>query len=118
MGVFMYSKEEGTPASKIKGHIKKNIKKERYEKLMTLQNKIIIEKNNCRLNKIYDVLVEGVADDGIFYYGRSYAEAPDIDSLIYFTSNFPLEEGSFVKVKILSSDQYDLIGVVENEFTE
>jgi ribosomal protein S12 methylthiotransferase len=60
-----------------------------------------------------------VADDGIFYYGRSYGEAPDIDPLIYFTSPQPLEAGSFVKVKTLDSQQMDLIGeAVWNEFAE
>jgi ribosomal protein S12 methylthiotransferase len=64
------------------------------------------------------VLVEGVADDGIFYYGRSYAESPDIDGVIYFTSAYPLELGCFADVKILNTDDYDLIGVVVNEFTQ
>ena len=118
MGVFMYSREEGTPAAKLKGQVRKSVKKERFDKLMSIQNEIMIKKNNSRLNKIYDILVEGVADDGIFYYGRSYQEAPDIDNLIYFTSGEPLDRGSFVKVKILNIEEYDLIGVVENEFTE
>lgn len=114
----MYSKEEGTPAAKIKDQVKAAVKKQRYGKLMSLQNKIMLEKNNSRLDKIYDILVEGVADDGIFYYGRSYAEAPEIDNTIYFTSSYPLETGTFVPVRILTTDEYDLIGVVENEFTE
>jgi len=118
LGVFMYSREEGTPAAKIKSQVKKDIKRKRHQNLMALQNKITVEKNKSRLNKSYDVLVEGVADDGIFYYGRSYAEAPDIDGLIYFTSSYPLEEGSFVKVKILNIEQYDLIGVAYDEFTK
>lgn len=118
MGVFMYSKEEGTPAAKLKGQIKKHIKKERYNKLMALQNKIVVAENRKKLDKTYSVLVEGVSEDGIFYFGRSYAEAPDIDSLIYFTSGYPLENGALVNVKILNTDKYDLIGDVENEFTQ
>jgi ribosomal protein S12 methylthiotransferase len=70
------------------------------------------------LGKQYQVLVEGVAEDGIFYYGRSCAEAPDIDGLIYFTSGEPLGAGQMVKVRILNAGQYDLTGEVENEFTE
>ena len=62
--------------------------------------------------------MEGVADDGIFYYGRSYAEAPDIDGLIYFTSEEPLEISTFANVKILNIDNYDLIGEVTNEFAK
>jgi len=54
--------------------------------------------------------VEGVADDGIFYYGRSYAETPEVDGLVYFTSPEPLEVGSFVQVRMLDYDEYDLVG--------
>ncbi|NSW91058.1 MAG: 30S ribosomal protein S12 methylthiotransferase RimO [Firmicutes bacterium] len=118
LGVFIYSKEEGTPAAKLKGAVKKAIKKKRYENIMSLQKEIVNEINKGRLNKIYTVLVEGVADDGIFYYGRSYSEAPNIDGLIYFTSTYPLEMGSFVNIRILNTEDYDLIGVVENEFTQ
>ena len=57
-------------------------------------------------------MVEGVADDGIFYYGRSYGEAPEIDPVIYFTSIEPLETGSFVNVRILNVEQMDLVGEV------
>ncbi|HPZ53383.1 MAG TPA: 30S ribosomal protein S12 methylthiotransferase RimO, partial [Clostridia bacterium] len=59
-----------------------------------------------------DAIVEGVADDGIFYYGRTYAEAPEIDGYVYFTSPEPLEFGEVVKVKILVADNYDLTGEV------
>lgn len=115
LGVFPYSKEEGTPAYDMKPQIKRSVKESRLSDIMQLQKEIVIEKNNARLNKIYTVLVEGVAEDGLFYMGRSYGEAPDIDSLIYFTSREPLEFGSFVEVKILNVDDYDLIGEVINE---
>lgn len=112
LGVFMYSKEENTPAAKMKEQIPVRVKRERYKKIMELQGKISEEINKERLDKTYAVIVEGVAEDGIFYYGRSYAEAPDIDGLIYFTSEEPLEIGQTVLVHILDSDQYDLTGEV------
>ena len=115
LGVFPYSKEEGTPAYDMKPQIKRSVKESRLSDIMQLQKEIVKEKNNARLNKVYTVLVEGVAEDGLFYTGRSYGEAPDIDGLIYFTSKEPLEFGNFVEVKILNVDDYDLIGEVINE---
>ena len=112
LGVFMYSKEEETPAAKMKEQIPSGTKKKRHTKLMKLQSQISAELNAERLGRIYQVLVEGVSEDGIFYFGRSYAEAPDIDGLIYFASKEPLEMGQMVHVKILNSEDYDLTGEV------
>jgi len=118
LGVFAYSKEEGTPAAKMKPQVPKKIREQRRDRIMKLQENIVIQKNTEKIGNIYNVLVEGVADDGIFYYGRSYAEAPDIDGLIYFTSEEPLEISTFANVKILNIDNYDLIGEVTNEFAK
>jgi len=82
---------------------------------MQLQKEIVQRKNESRLEKVYKTLVEGVSEDGIFYYGRTYAEAPDIDGSVYFTSAEPLKFGEFVNVKVLNIDDYDLIGEVINE---
>jgi len=60
---------------------------------MQLQKEIVQRKNESRLEKVYKTLVEGVSEDGIFYYGRTYAEAPDIDGSVYFTSAEPLKFG-------------------------
>ena len=118
LGVFMYSKEDDTPAAQMQDQISEKIKKSRYGKLMRLQRNISTGINSGRLGKKYKILVEGIAEDGIFYYGRSYAEAPDIDGLIYFTSSEPLEIGRMVQVEILNSEQYDLTGEVKNESTQ
>jgi len=118
LGIFMYSREEGTPAGKMQNQVPAAVKKARYNKLMQLQSKISEQLNHERLGKDYLCLVEGVAEDGIFYYGRSYGEAPDIDGKIYFTSPEPLETGQMVNVRILDSDQYDLTGEVRDEFTQ
>lgn len=118
LGVFTYSKEEGTPAAKMKGQIRKHIKLSRQKSILEMQNGISQTINGKRVGKVYRAIVDGVADDGIFYYGRSYAEAPEIDGLIYFTSPEPLGLGDFADVKILNAEDYDLIGEVINEFTK
>ena len=115
MGVFTYSKEEGTPAARLKPQVSKKVKEKRLDSLMRLQKNISIENNKKRLSKKYRAIVEGVSDDGIFYYGRTSAEAPEIDGVIYFASAVPLETGDIVDVKILSVDEYDLIGEVTDE---
>ncbi|MGE5614221.1 MAG: 30S ribosomal protein S12 methylthiotransferase RimO [Bacillota bacterium] len=118
LGIFMYSREEGTPSFDMPMQVPEKIKKYRYNMLMKLQRKISAELNAGRIGKVEKVLVEGVAEDGIFYYGRSYAEAPEIDGLVYFTSSKPLNICQMAKVKILCSEEYDLIGEAENESSE
>ena len=118
VGVFQYSKEEGTPAAKFRNQVPKSVKQRRFEELMTIQHQISLAIEKGKIGQALQVLVENVADDGIFYFGRSTFEAPEIDSLIYFTSQWPLVSGQMVDVKILNTDQYDLIGEVIHEPTE
>ncbi|MCX7921812.1 MAG: 30S ribosomal protein S12 methylthiotransferase RimO [Clostridia bacterium] len=118
LGVFTYSREEDTPAAKMKQQVPKKIKEKRCDIIMNLQKDISGEKNKNRVGIVYKAIVEGVADDGIFYVGRTYAEAPEIDGEIYFTSQEPLNNGEFVNIKILNTDDYDLIGEVVDESTE
>mgnify|MGYP002747141751 CR=1 FL=1 len=102
--------EEGTPAFHMKNQIASSVKEDRYCRLMELQQQISKENNLARVGKTYDVLVEGVSEDGIFYYGRSYAEGPDVDGRIYFTAEEPLQIGEIVKIEILIAEEYDLTG--------
>lgn len=118
LGIFTYSKEEGTLAFDMKKQISAKVKKKRQEELMLIQSEISLEINKKRLNKVYNTIVEGISKDGIFYFGRSYGEAPDIDGKIYFTSKQPLSAGDFVDVMVFDIDEYDLIGAAQNEFTE
>ncbi len=110
LGVFAYSREEGTPASKMKGQLPGKIKQARRNTIMELQQKNVEKYNSSRIGKLYDTIIDGVAEDGIFYIGRSNAEAPEIDPVIYLTSSEPLEIGAIVPVMILCADGYDLIG--------
>ncbi len=113
LGVFAYSKEEGTPAYKMKGHLPKKIKEARRNNIMELQQENVEKYNSSRIGQCYDTMVDGVAEDGIFYVGRSYAETPDIDPVIYFTSSEPLEKGMIVPVRMICMDGYDLVGEVQ-----
>ncbi|MEI6131588.1 MAG: 30S ribosomal protein S12 methylthiotransferase RimO [Bacillota bacterium] len=115
VGVFCYSQEEGTPAATFDGQIPGKTAKSRQKQLMKVQNVISATKLENRVGKSYKVLVDNVSDDGIFYFGRSQFEAPEIDGQIYFTSKWPLKSGDMVNVQILNSEDYDLIGDVKNE---
>ena len=110
VGIFQYSKEEGTKAARLKPQIPKRIKEKRYRELMEVQRKISHEKNIARVGRIYDVIVDGFSEDGLFYTGRSYAEAPDSDGVIYFAAKDELNAGDIVPVKILVAEEYDLTG--------
>lgn len=118
LGVFEYSKEDGTKAAKMPGQILQRVKKSRRNGIMKIQQQISKEMNEKRLGKVYTVIVEGISDDGIFYYGRTFAEAPDIDGLVYFTAQEELQLGDTVRVKILNVEEYDLIGEQVDELTE
>ena len=110
MGIFKYSREEGTVAAEMADQVPESIAQARLDELMEIQQQISLENNRRRVGKVYSTLVEGVADDGIFYMGRTYAEGPEVDGNVYFTSEEPLEAGSIVDVKILIAEEYDLTG--------
>lgn len=110
IGVFKYSPEEGTPAAKMTGQVPEKVKQERYDILYSVAQSISHLKNINRISQTVRVITEGVSEDGIFYYGRSYAEAPDSDGKIFFTSEEPLEEGDIVEVELLIAEDYDMTG--------
>ncbi|WP_294406230.1 30S ribosomal protein S12 methylthiotransferase RimO [uncultured Clostridium sp.] len=113
VGVFTYSQEENTPAARMDGQIDEEVKKEREKVLMLLQKDISQKINELKIGKIYDILVEGY--NGEDYRGRSYEMAPEIDAEVFFKCDDNLENGTFVKVKITKSMDYDLLGVVVDE---
>ena len=111
LGVFTYSKEEDTAAFDFEDEIPETVKQSRLDQIMKLQKKITRINNKKQVNKIHQVLVENYDPESKFYYGRSYAFAPDdIDGLIVFQAKKELEIGDFVNVLITSSYGYDLIG--------
>lgn len=111
LGVFAYSKEEGTPAAKLQKQIPASIKKSRQSKVMRLQKQISKEINQSFIGKELDVLIEGETCNG-GYFGRTHRDAPEIDGIIYVKSKRILKEGSMEKVKIKKASQYDLSGGV------
>lgn len=113
LGVFTYSDEEGTPAYTMKDKISEKIAKQRMNKLMSLQSKIIAKKNKLQVGQVYTVIVDEFNFDKMMYQTRSYAYAPDdVDGYIYVASTTPLILGEFYKVRITDASVYDLIGEI------
>ena len=113
VGVFTYSREEGTPAYKME-QIDEQIKLDRYDVIMRDQLVINEEYNGKKVGSTVLVLCEGFDPISETYYGRSEADAPDIDGKIYFTGEKGIAPGTFVDVKIEEVIEYDLCGSAEN----
>lgn len=111
LGVFEYSKEEGTPAAKMKNQISPKIKKERKNQIMEIQQQVSLEKNKKVKGKKLEVLVEGMLEDGT-YLGRTYKDAPEIDGYTFIETEKELPLGEYIKVKIQKAQEYDLIGKI------
>jgi len=109
LGAFTYSKEEGTPAAKLKGQIGKRKKVERYEKLMEMQSAISLEKNKELIGRTFRALVDDI-DDGAAI-ARLASQAPEIDGVVFLEEN-GLLKGSFVDVRITEAFDYDLKGTI------
>lgn len=113
VGVFNYSQEEDTPAAKMENQIDEEIKVKREYELMDFQKEISSQINQLKIDKIYDILVEGYRNN--HYYGRNFEMAPEVDGSVIFECNEEIQIGSIVKIKITSCTDYDLIGVVNYE---
>lgn len=112
LGCFAYSKEEGTPAALLPDQIDEDIKKERGEMIMEQQYRIFEKLNEQNIGKIYRTVVEGYDAYTDTYYGRTWRDAPEIDGCVNFTCGYELNEGDFVDVEIMGTNEYDLIGEV------
>lgn len=110
MGAFSYSKEDGTPAEKLDNQIHHMTKRSRYNKIMKLQQEISDEVMKKQIGKKLEVLIEDVSFDGKYYIGRSKNEVPDIDGVIFVEKSEDELIDKFVKVEIVGSRDYDLIG--------
>ncbi|MBQ9931813.1 MAG: 30S ribosomal protein S12 methylthiotransferase RimO [Firmicutes bacterium] len=109
LGVFAYSKEEGTPAAAMKGQVRQQTKENRRELLMALQQEISLEHNEEKVGKEFEVLVEGLEVDGR-YTGRTAFDAPEIDNQVLFPADEELQPGDFALVRITEALDYDLLG--------
>ena len=113
LGVFQYSEEEGTSAAiDYKDDIPKQVKQDRFDELMMLQQKINYNKNKLRVNCVEDILIDVVNEEEGWSLGRSYRDAPEIDN--YIKVNKVLDIGSFYKVKIKKAYEYDVLGELVN----
>lgn len=116
VGVFKYSREEGTPAANMENQITEEIKDVREKELMDVQKMVSKSLNELKVSKVYDTIIEG--QKGKYFLGRSAEMAPEIDGVIYIDSNKNLSKGDIIKVKIKEALEYDLIGEVYNEFSK
>lgn len=111
LGAFEYSNEEGTPAYKLPNHVDDEIKSQRRERLMLVQQEISRELNEKKIGNVYEVLVEEKIDEDT-YLGRTMEDAQEIDNIVYIKSEKEILIGSFVDVKIYDALEYDLMGEI------
>jgi ribosomal protein S12 methylthiotransferase len=106
VGFFAYSQEEGTRAALLPGQIQEEVKAERYDRAMELQQAISLERNQRFIGQQFEILIEG-AGDGISV-GRSYRDAPEVDGMVIVQGELPVNE--FASVRITEALEYDLVG--------
>ena len=110
LGVFAYSPEEGTPAEKMPDQIDEEVKEERQDELMELQQEIAFENAERMVGREVLVMIEGKVADENAYVGRTYRDAPNVDGLIFINTDEELLSGDFARVKVTGALDYDLIG--------
>lgn len=115
LGCFAYSAEEGTLAATMQNQVPEQLRQDRAENIMNDQMTISARKNEEKIGTQQEVLVEGYDSYIKCYYGRSAADAPDIDGKVFFYSTNQLEAGQFVTVNINDVIEYDLLGECEEE---
>src|SRR6185369_3208021 len=112
LGVFCFSREEGTPAATMPDQVSERIKRERYRKLMRAQARLSFRRNRALIGKTEQVIVEGFSEETeLLLKGRSSRQAPDIDGQVYITAG-TANVGDIVTLKITDSSDYDLIGEI------
>ena len=110
LGVFTYSQEEGTPAATMDDQVDEDTKNQRRNEIMELQQEIVFEKNESLMGKEFEVIIEGKIPMENAYIGRTYMDAPGVDSNIFVVTDEELMSGDFVKVSVTGANDYDLIG--------
>ena len=113
LGTFMYSKEDGTPAAKLPGQITKKVKKDRYNKIMEVQQKISNEVLKSKIGQKYEVLIENMSFDEKYLIGRTKQDVPDIDGIIYIKNSENKNLiNQIVNCIVTDVNDYDLIGEI------
>lgn len=118
VGVFTYSCEEGTPAAEFKDQIPEDIKIRRRDEAMTLLKEVSLSLNKAKIGTVTEAIVEGYDENEFCYVGRTAQDTPEVDGNAYIYSEYELDAGDIVRIKILDADEYDITGEVEYEFTK
>lgn len=118
LGAFTYSPEEGTPAEKMENQVPEEIKENRRDELMELQQEISLEKGNDRIGQELMVMIEGKVSGESAYIARTYGDAPKVDGYLFVQTGELMMTGDFAKVRVTGALEYDLIGELADEYTE
>ena len=118
LGVFPYSAEEDTPAATMEDQIPEEVKEARRDEIMELQQEISLEKGESRVGQVLTVMIEGKVSGESAYIGRTYGDAPKVDGYIFVQTGELLMTGDFARVRVTGALEYDLIGELEDEYTE
>ena len=110
VGVFTYSREEGTAADRLHNHLDDAVKVARTNRLKDLQTAVILNRNKNLLGKTVSVLFDEIDYDKQMFLGRAEFQAPDIDNVVYFTADNEVHVGEFYDVEITGADGIDLMG--------
>ena len=118
VGVFTYSREDGTPAATFENQIDEETATQWRNEIMELQQEISLDKNETFVGKIMQVIVEGYSSDDDVYVGRTYRDAPGVDGLVFVNCDYELMSGQIVDVRIDEVGPYDMIGGIVDESAE
>jgi len=118
LGVFTYSQEEDTPAASMPDQIPEEVKETRREQLMELQQEIAYDAALAMNGRLVEAMIEGKVVKEDVYVARTYKDAPNVDGFLFINTKRELMTGDFVKCRITGACEYDLIGELEDEFTE
>ena len=112
LGAFTYSPEEDTPAFVLEDDVPEEVKMDRLNRLMDIQEQISLDKNEDRIGKTFKVLIDKF--ENAEYYGRTQYDSPEVDNEVIINSDKELEIGEFYNIKITAAEAFDLIGEVKN----
>ncbi len=114
MGVFPYSLEPGTPAEKLPDHLPEEVKQKRYDTLMEIQQELAFRHSDSLIGYELDALIDEQVDENV-WSARTFADAPEIDSCVFVSSDTPLQPGQMVPVEIVARQDYDLLAVAGDQ---
>lgn len=117
LGVFTYSREDGTPAATFENQINSEVASEWRDEIMELQQEISLDKNMELVGTIQKVIIEGYSPEDNVYVGRTYRDAPNVDGMVFVECDYELISGTIVDVRINEAGPYDLIGGITDELT-